>query len=279
MELSEKSYAKINLYLQILDKRPDGYHNLNTLFSKIDLYDVISIQESDNFSISCNDTSIPVDNKNIIWKVKDLIEKEKQIKINLDVKLDKKIPSGGGLGGGSSNAATFLKLVDKFYNMNLGIEKMSDILSMVGSDTVFFLYDKPMIGLSRGEILVKAPPIPKLDLLIINPGIFISTGQVFKDNNLRLTAKKEVIRMRQLLTLDELVNIMINDLERPVFTRFKIISELKDEIESYGAIKAMMSGSGSTLFGIFKDKDKLEFAYNYFENKYKDFFVMKTNTI
>lgn len=279
MTVSEKSYAKINLFLQILGKREDGFHDLNTLFTKIDLYDTLTIRPSEQFSITCSNNDVPADESNIVWKIKDIVEERYGIQCNIQVHIDKMIPMGGGLGGGSSNAATFLKMLNRYFNLGMTMGEKTGILASVGSDTVFFLYNQPMLGTSRGEILESVPPLPNLNLLIVNPSIFVSTGQIFGDKNLRLTAFGEVIRMRLPLTLNDLVKVMSNDLETPVFKKFPLIKEIKEILEGKGAVKAMMSGSGSTLFGIFNDKDKLNEVYKYFTETYPDFFVTKTINI
>ncbi len=277
--LNAKSHAKINLFLQVLGKRKDGFHNLNTLFAKINLYDEMEVKFSDKFSITSTDPDIPTDESNIIYKVKNIVEKEFDVKCKLSVFLKKNIPTGGGLGGGSSNATIFLQIVDRLFSLELSYEIKKNILAQVGSDTVFFLHNKPMIGSSRGEILTEAPEIPKLNLLIVNPGIFVSTKEIFQDGNLRLTPKSEVIRMRQPLQLKELCKIMTNDLEVPVFHKYPQIKRIKDELERLGAEKAMMSGSGSTVFGVFGSIENALNAGEKFISKFPTYFVRIVNTL
>lgn len=279
MRFSDKSYAKINLFLQVISKRPDGFHNLNTLFTKIDLFDTITIESADKFSISCTLSEVPTNKNNLVWKVKNIVEDRYGISCCINVHIDKIIPIGGGLGGGSSNAATFLIMINKLYDLSLSYDEQADILRSVGSDTVFFLHDCPMLGTGRGEILDAVPILPKLNLLIVNPGIFISTGQIFSDKNLRLTAYGEIIRMRLPLSLNGLIEVMSNDLETPAFIKFPELVKIKTALEEKGAVKAMMSGSGSTLFGIFKDEEDLNRVYQYFRTMYPDYFVVKTTNI
>lgn len=279
MRFSDKSYAKINLFLQVISKRPDGFHNLNTLFTKIDLFDTITIESADKFSISCTLSEVPTNKNNLVWKVKNIVEDRYGISCCINVHIDKIIPIGGGLGGGSSNAATFLIMINKLYDLSLSYDEQADILRYVGSDTVFFLHDCPMLGTGRGEILDAVPILPKLNLLIVNPGIFISTGQIFSDKNLRLTAYGEIIRMRLPLSLNGLIEVMSNDLETPAFIKFPELVKIKTALEEKGAVKAMMSGSGSTLFGIFKDEEDLNRVYQYFRTMYPDYFVVKTTNI
>lgn len=279
MRFSDKSYAKINLFLQVISKRPDGFHNLNTLFTKIDLFDTITIESADKFSISCTLSEVPTNKNNLVWKVKNIVEDRYGISCCINVHIDKIIPIGGGLGGGSSNAATFLIMINKLYDLSLSYDEQADILRSVGSDTVFFLHDCSMLGAGRGEILEVVPILPKLNLLIVNPGIFISTGQIFSDKNLRLTAYGEIIRMRLPLSLNGLIEVMSNDLETPAFIKFPELVKIKTALEEKGAVKAMMSGSGSTLFGIFKDEEDLNRVYQYFRTMYPDYFVVKTTNI
>jgi 4-diphosphocytidyl-2-C-methyl-D-erythritol kinase len=277
--ISRKSYAKINLFLQVLGKRIDGFHNLNTLFTRINIYDEISVDFSDKFSIETSSNNIPSGKDNIIFKVKNILENKFDFNCSVKVFLKKNIPVGGGLGGGSSNAAVFLSIIDELFGLNLSMEAKSNILASVGSDTVFFLYDKPMIGTSRGEILIPAPDIPELSLLIVNPNIFISTKEIFQDKNLRLTPKKEVIRMRQPLELPDLCKLMRNDLEKPVFSKYRNIRDIKENLEDSGALKALMSGSGSTVFGVFESyKDAIKVGEK-FKKKYPEYFIRTAITL
>jgi len=148
-----KSYAKINLFLHVINKRDDGYHNIVTLMTKISLYDTIVIEGSRNFEIISNVSSVPLNGDNIIWKVYELLKVHYNIS-PVRVYLYKNIPMGAGLGGGSSNAATFLNLVDQFFSLRMSFDKKYEILSRVGSDTVFFLKDaQTVIARGRGEVL------------------------------------------------------------------------------------------------------------------------------
>jgi len=280
MIITSKSYAKINIFLNVLNKRDDGFHNIETLFSKIDLYDLLVAQRADEFSITVNDESIPTGESNIIYKVYNTLQKKLNINLpGVKVKLIKNIPSGAGLGGGSSNAATFLNILDELFSLNLTLDLKLSILSQVGSDTCFFLYDKPMIGKGRGEILDDAPTLPFMYILLVKPNIFVSTAEIYQNLKLKLTSNKEVFRMRHILSLQDVLKIMNNDLENVAMSRYRLLQTVKEEIINSGALKAMLSGSGATVFGIFNSSSLLDKAYNYFRNRYPDYFIYRTNNI
>ncbi|UOD35180.1 4-(cytidine 5'-diphospho)-2-C-methyl-D-erythritol kinase [Deferribacteraceae bacterium V6Fe1] len=280
MIVTSKSYAKINIFLNVLNKRGDGFHDIETLFSKIDLYDLLVVREADKFSITVNDGNIPSDENNIIHKVYNTVQKNLNIKLpGVKVKLVKNIPSGAGLGGGSSNAATFLNMLDDIFSLNLTFDLKLNILSQVGSDTCFFLYDKPMIGKGRGEILTEAPVLPFMHILLVKPNIFVSTAEIYQNLKLKLTSNKEVFRMRHILSLQDVLKIMNNDLENVAMSRYRLLQTIKEEIIISGALKAMLSGSGATVFGIFNSSLLLDKAYNYFRSRYPEYFIYKTNNI
>jgi len=278
--ISAKAYAKINIFLNVTRKREDGYHDIETLFSRVNLYDVLTIEKSQSFNICVNNQDIPAGRDNIIYKVYTLLQEESGNKLQgVNVKLIKNIPSGAGLGGGSSNAATFLNLVDKLFSLNLTLKVKHEILARVGSDTCFFLYDKPMLGTGRGEILRDAPKLPGFYVLLVKPDISISTKEIYQNLKLELTRKREVFRMPHLLSFYDVLKIMNNDLEPVAMDRYTVLNNIKREIESSGSLKAMLSGSGATVYGVYNSANILDNAYLYFRRKYSGFFVHKTSII
>lgn len=276
--LAEKSYAKINLFLHVINKRDDGYHNIATLMTKIDLYDTIVIEGSKNFEIISNVASVPLNRDNIIWKVYELLKSHYNIS-PVRVYLYKNIPMGAGLGGGSSNAATFLNLVDQFYSLRMSFDEKYGILSRVGSDTVFFLKDaQTVIARGRGELLEIGPSIPHLNLLLVKPSFSVSTKEAYGGAKLRLTNNALMDKMTKFLTYPLLLDMLENDFEASVFRTYSELRFIKDLLIKYGADAALMSGSGSTMYGLFSSKNSLNRAYNFF-NRFSDYFVLKSNTI
>lgn len=254
------SHAKINIFLHILGKRQDGYHDLYTLFTKIGLHDTLKVTHSETQTITCDNPDIPTDEKNIISKVDKILKAEYGIKDNFTTQIEKRIPDGGGLGGGSSNAAAYLRAVLELTETDMSMSDQIKIMAAVGSDTAFFLYDTPMIGEGRGEILSKYGALPPCHVLLINPKIHVSTAKVFSSPNLKLTDKTEVTRILHAKKFEDYAHIMYNGLEQAVFSEYPEVALAKDVLFKNGADNAMMSGSGSTVFGLFRDKNKAENA-------------------
>lgn len=277
--LSANSNAKINLFLYVLGKRDDGYHNIYSLFAPIDLSDTITITPCDKTIIVCNKKYIPVDNKNIILQVDNILRKDYGITTNFHIELIKRIPVGAGLGGGSSNAATYLNLVLQSEGIDLPIEEKEKIMLQVGSDTLFFLYNKPALVAGRGEISSFINISSKCYVLIIYPNKHISTKNIYSSKDLLYSNKENLPFIDKNISYNEIKNIMKNDLEVPVFKMYPYIKEVIESINQKGNGVALMSGSGSTVFGLYDDENLLNEDYDFFSNKYKDFFIKKAKII
>ena len=259
-ELSLKSYGKINIFLHILGKREDGFHELSTLFTKISIHDTLNIKKSAEQRIICDKAGIPTDDSNIINKVHHILRTEYGLEQNFEVELIKNIPDGGGLGGGSGNAAAYLKGVCELMDMQMGMQTMTDIMAKVGSDTAFFLHDEPMVGRGRGEILTPYGALPECRVLLVNPAVHVPTGQIFASGNLTLTDSTEVNRMRHISDYEEYGDILFNGMETAVFQLYPVVKDTKDALLNAGADFALMSGSGSTVFGIFRNDEAADDA-------------------
>lgn len=277
--LSANSNAKINLFLYVLGKRDDGYHNIYSLFAPIDLSDTITITPCDKTIIVCNKKYIPVDNKNIILQVDNILRKDYGITTNFHIELIKRIPVGAGLGGGSSNAATYLNLVLQSEGIDLPIKEKEKIMLQVGSDTLFFLYNKPALVAGRGEISSFINISSKCYVLIIYPNKHISTKNIYSSKDLLYSNKENLPFIDKNISYNEIKNIMKNDLEVPVFKMYPYIKEVIESINQKGNGVALMSGSGSTVFGLYDDENLLNEDYDFFSNRYKDFFIKKAKII
>lgn len=274
-----KSYAKINIFLKVLGKRGDGYHNLQSLMTPIGLFDLLSVKKSDSFYLSCNDQNIPVDKNNIIAKTFGLINDKYNLGSAVTVDLYKNIPSGAGLGGGSSNAAAFLHTIDELFGLNMDFNEKSEIMSSVGSDTVFFLYNRPALVEGRGDIVQRVVKIPSFYILLVKPPIRISTSEVYSDKNLKLTPYNTVSNMHSVLDYGEILNLAGNDLQTVVFEKYPQTRMIKKRMLALGADTALLSGSGSTVYGIYASKKHLNKAYDYFKILYRNHFIYKTENI
>ena len=264
--------CKINLGLRILEKRTDGYHNLETIFYPIPLSDILEIIEnpdpenSPNFPLSTSGLPIQgTPSSNLCVKAYKLLKKDFPKLPWVRVHIHKVIPIGAGLGGGSSNGAFALTTYNQVFNLGISDEKLATYAAELGSDCPFFISNKPSYAKGRGELL---EPI-QLDLsaytfVVVNPGIYINTGDAFRDIKPAFPEKSltEIIKAPLERWKDELVN----DFEIPIFKKYPDIAAIKDDLYVAGALYASMSGSGSTVFGIFR-KDKpltLPFPSSYF---------------
>lgn len=276
-EFTIKCPAKVNLFLHITGRRDDGYHNIYTLFYPVSIYDTLNIKKSTKTTLTCSNTLIPVDKSNTILKTYNILKEQYNVTDNYEIFLNKKIPSGAGLGGGSSDAAKFLLAVNKLSNLNLSIKEMENIMAQVGSDTVFFLYNNPMVALGRGEILEPAPILPPLYLLIINPNIFISTKEIYNHPNLSYSNINALDKIKKMYTFEELKGIMVNDMQSVVFQLHHKVAEMVDFLNNHTNGYALMSGSGSTVFAVYENENDLNNAYNKAKEQYGSYFIEKAS--
>jgi len=246
--------CKINLGLQILDKREDGFHNLETVFYPVPIRDALEIIPNNNAETEFTGTGLTVDGKaadNLCIKAYHLLKKDFPQLPAVKIHLHKTIPMGAGLGGGSADAAFMLNLLNSKFKLNLSTLQLLNYALQLGSDCPFFIINKPCYATGRGEILEEIPvDLSAYKVVLINPGIHINTGWAFS-NIIPAPSKKsikEIIQQPIKSWKDEL----INDFEKPVFTAHPQIKEVKETLYNQGAIYAAMSGSGSTVFGIFE---------------------------
>lgn len=275
-----KSYAKINLFLYVTGTREDGYHNIFSLFSKLNFYDVIKIERDKKFQICCNIKMIPTDKRNFIFKVYQILKKEYGLDLNIKVTLFKNIPIEAGLGGGSSNCAIFLKMINEYFNLNMSKSEMINVLKRVSADAPIFLFDKAVVAKGIGDEILYEVDLPKCYVLLVKPQFGVSTKDAYSSKNLKLTTKPHITNIHSLSNLNELSKLMYNSLETAVFKDYKELYFIKNTMENLGALKSLMSGSGSTIFGLFDSKNQLNNAYNFFKKiSNKRYFVLKTNIL
>ena len=271
-----KSPAKINIGLNILNKRDDGFHNLETIFYPIDLFDIISICKSDNFSFSSNDEKLNQEKTNLIIRSKELLESHAQVKLNVKIELQKSIPIGAGLGGGSSNAASTLLALNEFFSLKLNSKKLYELALQLGSDVPFFINPVPSFAESRGELLY--PLNFKLNkfLLIVNPGIHVATKWAFSliKPDIPQSSLKSLIEKNN-CTVENIMKIASNDFEKVVFEHFLEIKQIKNKMLEFGAIYTMMTGTGSTVWAMFDDEEAAYQTELYFRCKNYFTFLQK----
>lgn len=256
------SYAKINLFLRVIGKRTDGYHELITLLCLISLCDTISLKFStDNISISCDDPNVPDDYTNLAYKAAAVFFKALSYKKGIDIFIEKKIPVGAGLGGGSSNAATVLSALNRFFSYPFSRDNLMALGLSIGADVPFFIFGQPALATGIGEKLQYFKGLDKFYVLIIFPGFSISTSMVYKNFDLGLTkSKKKIINKFLNIKKFDGKSHVINDLETVTLSNFPEIARAKRSLVDNGAIGVLMSGSGSSVFGLYLDLENAMYA-------------------
>lgn len=272
--------AKINLFLKLTGKRLDGYHELESLFAFLDLADELTVKKSEQFQLEISGEFAELVNKNdnLFTKILDFFAKEFGISKNLHITIKKNIPVGAGLGGGSSDAAYFMKALNEIFSLNLSKEKLQEISLNFGSDIAFFFEEKSSIVKGRGEFIENFSYFEPIFALLINPKISLSTKEVFQKFEQDFSQK---ISTKELLQKDvfELMKNLPNDLEKPAISILAVISEILNELKNCGAEISKMSGSGATCFAIFKDQEQLKKAQEKLSQKFPKFFVKKVKIL
>jgi 4-diphosphocytidyl-2-C-methyl-D-erythritol kinase len=260
MPLTLTSPAKINLFLYVTGRRPDGYHTLLTLMCGVRLYDGLTISfGGQGIDIQCDHPQVPADANNLAYKAaalffKEYVRQKGGRQEGVAITLEKKIPVGAGLGGGSSNAASVLLGLNQHYDDPFSKEELRALGLTIGADVPFFIYERPAIARGIGEILEPAPPLHPFSVLLIYPDIHVSTGLVYKKLNLGLTKlKKENKNLPFEIKVFNPENHLWNDLEAATIPIVPEISRIKRMLADSGAKGALMSGSGSSVFGIYSD--------------------------
>lgn len=258
-KFSVSTPAKLNLILKIIGRRDDGYHLLYTLFHKIDLYDYIEIRVEDpgrGINLTCP-PGLSDGPDNLVCKAASSFMKMTGLNAGLEILLEKNIPMGGGLGGGSSDAAATLRLLNEIFESPLDDRALYGLASSLGADVPFFLLDSPSaIGTGTGTVLTTVDFAPSVFLLVL-PDFGVNTAWAYKNYQF---SPSETFSFNQ----DRIESNVLwqNDLERPVFKKYPVLEDAKRGLLDSGARAAMMSGSGSTLFGVFENRQNAENSKN-----------------
>lgn len=247
------AYAKINWSLRITGKRADGFHDLETLFQTISLHDTLTFTESDGLTLTCDDPTIPVDESNLVLRAARLLGAP-----SVAIHLHKEIPAGGGLGGGSSDAAATLMALSGAN------QPLDDLALCLGSDVPFFLSGGTAYATGRGEVLTPMPRVAGIPLLLLIPEERVSTAQAFGRVQ-RVSPPLGIDRYRGMTDLLDHAAELVNDFEEPIFAMLPGLRTLKEKLYEAGAAWASMTGSGSTIVGAFRTIRDRDAALTRFE--------------
>ena len=261
-----RALAKINLGLDILRKREDGYHEVRMIMQTIQMYDVLKMKKvkKPGISLSVNYPYIPSDERNLVYKAAKLLMDEFQVKEGVDICLEKFIPVAAGMAGGSSDAAAAMVGINQLFKLGLSERELMDRAVNIGADVPYCIMRGTALAEGIGEKLTRIAQIPDCFVLIGKPGISVSTKMTYESLQLdKISSHPDIdgmirdIENGDLLTMTEKMG---NVFEPGIIEKYPVIGEIKDLMEDNGALKAMMSGSGPTVFGIFDDREKMEAA-------------------
>ena len=259
-ELRLSSFAKINLSLRVVGKREDGFHELCTVFQTVSLADEITFSESDELALTCSDQSMPTGSENLIISAAERLRQEYGVISGAAIHLRKNIPSPGGLGGGSSNAAVTLLGLRNLWGLQITDEALESIRRELGADVPFFFHGGTALGTSRGDVIEPLEDVRSKPMLIVTPDVSVPTRDAFARVNapsLTSEAAKSILQICRFeaKSADFLQAAITNDLESSVFEKFPEVRRVKQKLLELGATNAAMSGSGASVFAIF-DKEE-----------------------
>lgn len=250
--------AKLNLYLRVLGKRPDGYHELETIFERLDLADTLTFEPADALSLTCSDPTLSYGEDNLVLKAARLLQREAGVVRGARIHLEKRIPVAAGLGGGSSDAAAALDGLNRLWALNLPQQRLIELAAMLGSDVPFFIAPQPFaIGLGRGERCEPLPSPLRLAHVLVVPAERLSTAEVYAGAQFPLTPPRRSLSMVAHAlrngSLRELADGLWNDLEPEAIRRCPVIATIRTHLKDLGCLGVRMSGSGSGVFGLCAD--------------------------
>lgn len=259
MNLHLESFAKINLGIEILGKRHDGYHEIRTLFQTVDLFDLLTFCSlpRDTVILRGDDRTIPWDSSNLIHKAASLLKSRYAIEAGAEIHVTKNIPPGKGLGGGSSNAAVTLLALNELWRLGLEKKTLRKLGALLGADVPFFFEGGLCLGRGKGEDLTLQKDLDSYACVIALPSLLISTASVYERLPASLTSRHKDSKIIKFLDSRDL-GLLENDLEETVFRTYPQIEAIKNLIQEQGSELTLMSGSGSAVFGLFRDRKKAE---------------------
>lgn len=280
-EVRIESPAKVNLFLEVLEKREDGYHNVETILETVDLCDDIILKEAKKgIEIASNFPSLPLGRENLAYQAAFLLKKRLGIEKGIQLTINKRIPLASGLGGGSSNGASVLLALNRLWDLNLSYQEVFDLAREMGADVPFFLRKGRALGRGRGDELQPLPQSPTLYFVLVSLGFEVSAKWAYENLKGDLTKERRSIRMilsaLKSSNTEKIGNSLYNRLEEAVIPRHPQIARIKERLLELGAKGALMSGSGPSVFGIAEDDKRAEEIYGKIKKDFEKVFLLKS---
>ncbi|MDW4524824.1 4-(cytidine 5'-diphospho)-2-C-methyl-D-erythritol kinase [Rossellomorea marisflavi] len=267
MRLSVKAPAKINLSLDVLHKRPDGYHEVEMVMTTIDLADRIELVDlsEDKITILSHNRFVPDDGRNLAYQAAQLLKKRFNIKKGVAITIDKVIPVAAGLAGGSSDAAATLKGLNELWGLGLSMDELADLGAEIGSDVSFCVYGGTALASGRGEKIRHLPSPPNCWVILAKPTIGVSTADVYKNldvKNLKHPDTEAMIKALENESYHGICDHLSNVLESVTLNMYPEVAHIKEQMERFGADSVLMSGSGPTVYGLVQYESRVHRIYN-----------------
>ena len=277
----EKAPAKINLTLDVLRKREDGYHEVEMIMTTVDLYDRLSFQriDKDQIILESNSGIVPNDERNLVYRAAQLLKNEYNLKYGVRIYLEKNIPVAAGLAGGSSDAAATLRGLNRLWNLGLSIEELLNLGEKIGSDVPFCVIGGTVLATGRGEKLQPIPAPPSAWVILVKPPMGVSTSDVYGGLKVDLinehSETKAMIRALEDKNYPLMTQLLHNVLEDVTFELYPKVKQLKEQMKLFGADGVLMSGSGPTVYAIVNKESKVKRIYNALRGFCKDVHVVR----
>lgn len=276
-----KAYAKINLSLDVVGKRSDGYHLLEMIMQTIDLYDEITVEKIEkDIKIKCNKSYVPTDERNLAYKAAKMFLEKYKIKSGVEIFIKKNIPVSAGLAGGSTDAAGVLKLMNRLFEINASDEELMEMGLPLGADVPYCIKGGTCLCEGVGEVITELPRFKDKIVVLVKPPFGVSTKGVYQEFNIqRSKIHPDTNKLINAIKSNDLKYVsknMKNLLENVTLKKHKVLISIKEEMRYYGSIGTMMSGSGPTIFALFDDMQKAQKTFEKMKEKYKDVYITRT---
>lgn len=267
-KVSVKAPAKINLTLDVLHKRPDGYHEVEMIMTTIDLADRIHLEllPDKKITIDCSASFVPIDERNLAYQAAKKLQERFQVEWGVSIYVDKQIPVAAGLAGGSTDAAATIKGLNQLWNLGLSLEEMVSVGTELGSDVAFCLYGGTALATGRGEIITPLSPLPPCWVILAKPPLGVSTGNIYSKLNVNeLEERPNTLAMKQALAegnFSQVAKYLCNVLETVTLKEHPQVLQIKQQMKKFGADGVLMSGSGPTVYGLTQKMSRVQRIYN-----------------
>ncbi|WP_195493467.1 4-(cytidine 5'-diphospho)-2-C-methyl-D-erythritol kinase [Enterococcus gallinarum] len=281
MEIIEKAPAKINLGLDVLGKRADGYHELEMVMSSVDLADRLTMEEleEDKIIIETNKAFLPIDKRNNVYQAASIVKKRYGINKGILIRITKNIPVAAGLGGGSTDCAAALRGMDRLWQLGLTMPELIDIGMEVGTDVPYCIYGTTAFISGKGEKVTPLRPMPQCWVVLVKPRLSVSTGKIFQEVDLDQLHHPDIQELSDAILAEDyqrMIAAMGNSLESITIPKHPVVQQIKERMMKYGADVALMTGSGPTVFALCQKYSRAQRVYNALKGFCEEVYLVRT---